>query len=46
MLRGAARAGMGNSHENPLLGGAEGVAFGVGPMVRDNPPLRPSRGGE
>src|SRR5216117_1004469 len=35
-----------SSSENPLWGGAEGVAFGVGPMVRDNPPLRPSRGGE
>jgi hypothetical protein len=30
---------------NPLLGGAEGVAFGVGPAGSDNPPLHPSRGG-
>src|SRR5439155_14345043 len=34
------------SSENPLWGGADGVAFGVGSMVRDNPPLRPSRGAE
>ncbi|PYV90838.1 MAG: hypothetical protein DMG05_08980 [Acidobacteria bacterium] len=34
------------SLENPLLGGEKASAFGVGPAVRDNPPLRPSSGGE
>ena len=34
------------SLENPFLGGEKASAFGVGPPVRDNPPLHPSSGGE
>ena len=41
MLNGAAESGVGNSPENPLLGGAEGVAFGGGPADWDNPPCTP-----
>ena len=33
------------SLENPLWGGAEGAAFGVGPSSWDNPPLHPSTEG-
>src|SRR5437870_884596 len=40
MLRGAAPGGMGNSRENPLLGGEKGVALRGGSPVWDNPPLR------
>jgi len=31
----------GSPLENPLLGGAEGVAVGVGPSASLNPPLHP-----
>jgi hypothetical protein len=30
----------------PSWEGQKALAFGVGPPVRDNPPLHPSRGGE
>jgi len=33
-------SGMDGSSENPLSGGAEGVAFAVRPSGWDNPPLR------
>jgi hypothetical protein len=33
--------GMGNSYENPLWGGAEGAAFGVGPARLEQPTPAP-----
>src|SRR2546429_9388026 len=42
---GAALSGMGNSRESPLWGGAESVAFGVGPSASGQPtPAPPGEG--